>query len=682
MATRTAKKSTTEAGASGEPKELLELRKAVAHHDHLYYVLAKPELTDAEYDRLFQRLKVLEAAHPALHDPSSPIHRVGGAPLDAFTAVKHAKRMMSLDNTYSADDLREFDARVKKGLGAGVAYTYYCDPKVDGVACSLRYEAGRLVLAATRGDGERGDDITANARTIRDIPLTLATDSPPAVLELRGEVYLPRATFEKLNAARVADGEEPMQNPRNAAAGTLKLLDSRTVASRGLRFVPHGIGALEGVAFERYSEFLAECRRMGFSTSTFGRSCPDLQCVLDFITEFEPGRAGLPFDVDGVVIKVDELTLVERLGVTAHHPRGAIAFKYAAEQAVTRLHTVELSVGKTGAITPVANLDPVRLAGTTVSRASLHNFEEVARKDIREGDLVVVEKAGEVIPYVVRSVPEKRTGKERVITAPRACPTCATKVVKREGEVAVSCPNRACPDVLRGVLRHFASRRAMDIEGLGEKLVDQLIDKKVCTAVADLYGLTVERLMGLERMGKKSAQNLVDGVAASRSRGLGRLLNALSIPHLGETTGRDLAERAGSMDELLGKDGPAIEAAFKLGPVVAAGVAGWFADEQNKALVEALRAAGVDMTQAKRAAAAGGGPLAGKTVVITGTLPRRSCDACKAAVEAAGGKVTDSVSKKTDLLVAGEKAGSKLEKATALGVKVVDEDGLDALIGA
>lgn len=660
--------------------EVKRLREELARHDHLYYVLNAPEISDAEYDRLFKRLKELEAAHPELDDPCSPTHRVGGKPIDAFRAVTHARRMMSLDNTYDEAELRAFDERVRKLLGDGVPYTYFVDPKVDGVACSLRYEQGLLVLAATRGDGVTGDDITQNVRTIRDVPQRLRTDDPPAVFEVRGEVYLPRATFAKINEQRLAEGEEPFQNARNSAAGTLKLLDSRTVARRGLRFFPHGRGQVEGLELERYSELMETCRRFGFAVNPHGKACKDIDEVLSFIAAFEGVRAGLPYDVDGAVIKVDENDLVEQLGTTAHHPRGAIAYKYAAEQATTRLVELEVGVGKTGTLTPVAILEPVRLAGTTVSRASLHNYDEVARKDIRLGDLVVVEKAGEIIPYVIRSLPEQRTGKETPITPPAACPSCGTKPAKGEGEVAVYCPNRACPDVLRGLIRYFANRRAMDIEGLGEKLVDQLVDKQLVRSVVDLYGLTEERLLGLPRMGKKSAQNLLEGVAASKTRGLARLLNALSIPGLGETTAKDLADRAGTIDELTRRTKDQLEAELKLGPVLAGEVHAWFADPENRQVIAALRAAGVVMEQERKAAGAGSTRLAGKTFVVTGTLPRRSRDEVKAAIEAAGGKVTGSVSKKTDFLVAGEDAGSKLAKAQELGVPVITEDQLDAML--
>jgi DNA ligase (NAD+) len=661
--------------------EVERLRREVAHHDHLYYVLAAPELSDAEYDRLFRRLKELEAAHPELADPTSPTARVGGRPIEGFRTVTHARRMMSLDNTYDAGEVREFDARVRKLLGPEVPFTYFVDPKVDGVACSLRYERGALALAATRGDGVQGDDITENVKTIPDVPLRLREDDPPAVFEVRGEVYLPRATFAKINEQRVAEGDEPFQNPRNAAAGTLKLLDSREVARRGLRFIPHGLGEVVGLEVPSYSALLERCRAFGFAVGPHGRACTDVDEVLAYIARFEGERASLPYEVDGAVLKVDDYEQLEQLGATAHHPRGMIAYKYAAEQATTRLERVEVGVGKTGTLTPVAILGPVRLAGTTVSRASLHNYDEVARKDIRVGDLVVVEKAGEIIPYVVRSLPERRTGDEQVIAPPAACPSCGTAPIRREGEVAWFCPNRACPDVLRGQLRYYASRRAMDIEGLGEKLVDQLVDRGLVRSVADLYALSEERLLGLERMGKKSAQNLLKGIEASKDRGLARLLNGLSIPGLGEATARELAERVGDIDAFPGKDAATLEAELGGGPVLAQELAAWFADPQNLALVAALKAAGVVTTQARRAAPApGSNGVAGKTFVITGTLPRRSREEAQAAIEAAGGKVTGSVSKKTDYLVAGEKAGSKLAKAQELKVPVLDEDALDALL--
>ncbi|RMG18924.1 MAG: NAD-dependent DNA ligase LigA [Planctomycetota bacterium] len=658
-------------------EELRRLREEVARHDYLYYVLAEPEISDAEYDRLFRRLKELEEAHPELYDPNSPVHRVGGAPLDAFRSVVHARRMLSLDNTYERGELLEFDRRVRKALGPGASFRYAVDPKIDGCACSLRYEEGRLVLAATRGDGVRGDDITQNARTIRDVPLRLRTKRPPQVLEVRGEVFMDKETFAAINARRVAEGEEPFMNPRNTTAGTLKLLDSRLVAARKLRFIPHGLGEVVGTAFATYTEFLDRCSVYGFRRSEHVRRCADIEEVWEFVEDFERLRDGLPYEVDGVVVRVDELELLERLGATSHHPRGMIAFKYAAEQAITRLNEVEVSVGKTGTLTPVAHLEPVRLAGTTVSRASLHNFEEVARKDIRIGDQVVVEKAGEIIPYVVRSLPERRTGSERPIAPPERCPACGTPVRKREGEVAIVCPNRSCPEVLRKVIRYYASRRAMDIDGLGEKLIDQLVDTGLVRSLGDLYRLRLEDLVGLERMGKRSGQKLLAAIERSKTRGLGRLLNALPIPHLGRSNGMDLARKAGRIEALLNASAEELERRYKLGPVVSADVAAWFADPENRALIEDLRSVGV-RTDEERPPAAGG--LAGKVFVITGTLPRRSREACKQAIEAAGGKVTSQVSRKTDYLVAGEKPGSKLAKAQALGVRIIDEDALDRLL--
>ena len=678
-------------GSEDPRTEVERLRREVARHDHLYYVEARPEISDAEYDRLFRRLRDLEAAHPELASPDSPTQRVGGKPLGAFAVVTHARPMRSLDNTYDAGELREFDGRVRKGLGQGAAWDYFVDPKIDGVACSLRYEGGVLALAATRGDGVSGDDITANVRTIRDVPLRLAGDAP-AVLEVRGEVYLPRAAFAKHNARREAEGLEPHQNPRNAAAGALKLLDSREVARRGLRFFPHGMGEVVGLAVERHTTWLARLRAFGFAVNPHGRACADIDAVVAYAAEFEGLRAGLPYETDGLVVRVDALALVERLGATSHHPRGLIAYKYAAEQAVSRVLAVETSVGPSGQLTPVAHLEPVRLAGTTVSRANLHNFAEVARKDIRVGDHVVVEKAGEIIPYVVRSLPERRTGVEVEVAAPAACPACGTPAVRAEGEIHWACPNRACPAVLKGVLRRFAWRRAMDVDGLGEKLIDQLVERGLVRSVADLYRLKESDLVRLERMGKRSSQALLAALEGSKARGLARLLHALPIPHLGESTGKELAARAGSLDRLLAADAATLEAELGLGPVVSADVAAWFQDPENRALLEDLRGlglvlehtgparpvAGVDGQAAP--GAGGASPLAGKTFVITGTLPRRSRDEAQAAIEAAGGKVTGSVSKKTDYLLAGEKAGSKLDKATALGVPVLDEDALDRLL--
>ena len=656
------------------------LRREIARHDHLYYVLATPQISDQEYDRLFRELRELEAAHPELDDPTSPTHRVGGAPLDAFTAVTHRVPMLSLDNTYGADDVREFHQRIQKALGPGAKWSYWVDPKVDGVSCNVRYEGGRLVQAATRGDGVTGDDITRNARTLRDLPLRLQGSDVPEVLELRGEVYMPVATFQALNEERRKAGEQEYQNPRNTAAGTLKLLDSKQVAKRGLRFLPHGQGEIVGWTPSTHEELLARCKAWGFRVTDQGRRCESIDEVLELIAAFEATRHDLPYEVDGMVLRVNERALFERLGTTSHHPRGAIAYKYQAEQGLTRVVAVEVRPGKTGQLTPTAILEPVRLAGTTVSRASLHNFEDVARKDIRIGDHVVVEKAGEIIPYVVKALAERRTGEETPIALPTRCPVCEAEVERVAGEVAVYCPNRACPEVLRGQLRHFASRRAMDIEGLGEKLVDQLVEKRLVGSVADLYRLSAERLLGLERMGKKSAQNLLEGIAASKERGLARLLHALTIPHVGETVGKEIAARAKSMETLLGlPDAAAFEKELKLGPVVGREVFQWFQDPGNRRLVEELAGLGLKTTEDERQGTTSSA-LAGKVFVITGTLPRRSREACTAAIEAAGGKVTGSVSKKTDYLVAGEKAGSKLDKAKELGIKVLSEDELDAML--
>ncbi|MEZ6187914.1 MAG: NAD-dependent DNA ligase LigA [Planctomycetota bacterium] len=660
--------------------EIQRLRRELEHHNHLYYVLAQPEISDFEYDRMFKRLVELEGQNPELRSPNSPTLRVGGAPVEGFSTIEHARRMLSLDNTYKREDVLEFDERIRKGLAGSTAYTYFVDPKIDGVALSLRYERGELVLAATRGDGVRGDEITHNARTIRNVPLQLKLDPAPDVFEVRGEAYMPKETFVALNERRVALGEDPYMNPRNTTAGSLKLLDSREVAKRGLRFIPHGAGQLEGVSYGTYRELIELWERAGFHVSPLGKHCPTVEDVLAAVGEFESIRHELQYEVDGLVIRLDETELLERLGHTSHHPRGMIAYKYAAEQGITKLHDVEITVGKTGQLTPNARLEPVLLAGTTVSRANLHNFDEVARKDIRVGDYVVVEKAGEIIPYVVQSLAERRDGSERPIEAPTHCPSCNTPALRREGEVAIYCPNVACGDRLRGVLRHWASRRAMDVEGLGEKLVDQLVSEGLVTSIPDLYRLSFEQLNRLERMGRKSTENLLEGLQASTQRGLGKLLNALPIPHLGETMGRELAQRAGSLDALLAAETPAeFERQFKLGPVVSADVCAWFAVPQHRALLAELRELGFDLTEAP-APELGGSPLAGKTVVITGTLPRRSRDAAKAAVEAAGGKVTGSVSRKTDFLLAGAKPGSKLTKAEELGVKVLDEDQFDALL--
>lgn len=660
-------------------KEIDELRREISRHDHLYYVAATPELSDAEYDRLYDRLKALEKAHPELADPSSPTQRVGGAP-SGFATVTHRVPMMSIEKATTEDELRDFEKGLER-IVPGTKFDYVCEPKVDGVACSLRYEKGHLVQAATRGDGERGDEITANARTIRSIPLKLhdSKHGVPAVLEVRGEVYFEKADFEALNKEREAAGEELFQNARNTAAGTLKQLDPALVATRKLRFVVYGLGEVVGLEARTYHEFVAACRDLGLPVNPRSKRVHGAEGVLDYVKWFDDERKKLPYETDGVVVKVDDRTLWAELGATAKAPRYMLAYKFAPERAVSRIVSVAFQVGRSGAITPVANLEPVRLAGTTVKRASLHNFDELARKDIREGDHVWVEKAGEIIPYVVAALPEKRTGEEKKVHAPSKCPECGTPVEKKEGEAIVRCPSPDCPEQVKGIVETAAHRRALDIEGLGTKLVEQLYARGLVRSLADVFTLPgkKDQLLELERMGKKSVDALVAQIEKARQRPLDRVLVALGIPAVGETIAQAVAQRFPTLEDL-GRATAAELQARGLGPVVSENLASWFANARNKDLIARLLAAG--LSPEKPAALPTNGALSGKTLVVTGTLAKRSRDEVKELIVRSGGKVSETVSKKTSFLVAGEAAGSKLAKAKELGVPVIGEDELEKML--
>src|SRR5262245_13784741 len=529
---------------------IVELRRQIDRHNYLYYVDAKPEISDRDFDRLLDELQALESQHPELVTPDSPTQRVGGQPIEGFRTVKHREPMLSIDNTYNAGELREFDARVRKLLGSEPV-SYVVELKIDGVAMSLTYEGGLLTVGATRGDGERGDDVTHNLRTIREIPLRLHTEEPPALFEARGEVYMTRADLIRVNRQREEAGEEPFANPRNLAAGSLKMLDPRLSAERRLKFFSYGVGAVEGVEVDSHSETLQLLRKYGFPLNRHVESFGDIDAVIAYCDSWADRRHDLPYETDGMVIKVDDYDQRRRLGVRSKSPRWAVAYKFAAEQAVTRLNAIELQVGKTGKLTPVARLDPVRLAGTTVSNASLHNASEIARKDIRVGDMVVVEKAGEIIPYVVRSEASARTGGEKVFEFPKKCPLCGSPVERDAKGAFYRCTNKNCVGQIKKVLRSFARRGAMDIEGLGDKLVDQLVDSGLVNSIPDLYRLTLEQLLDLERMGEKSAQNLLDGLQASKERGLARLLTGLAIQHVGDSVADLLAQEFGSADALM-----------------------------------------------------------------------------------------------------------------------------------
>jgi DNA ligase (NAD+) len=659
-----------------------ELRRQIHHHNYKYYVEAQPEISDREFDRLLDELKQLEQEHPELVTPDSPTQRVGGEPIEGFTAVTHRVPMLSIDNTYNADELREFDQRVRKALGREKV-TYVVELKIDGVAISLTYEDGLFTVGATRGDGERGDDVTHNLRTVRDVPLRLRADKPPPLFEARGEVYMLRAELARINQERVAKRLEPFANPRNSTAGTLKLLDSRLCAERRLRLFAYGLGATEGVTVKSHLEALDLLRRYGFPVNPHTASFEDIDAVIAFCLSWADRRHDLPYDTDGLVIKVSDFRQQQRLGWTSKAPRWVVAYKFAAEQALTKLLKIEVQVGKTGMLTPVAHLEPVKLAGTTVSRASLHNADEITRKDIRVGDMVVVEKAGEIIPYVVRSEPAARTGKEKVFHFPRTCPVCGSPAEKDEGGVYIRCTSPTCPAQLKERLKFYAHRNAMHIEGLGDALVDQLVDAGLVTSMPDVYQLTLEQLESLERMGKKSAQNLLKQIEASKERGLARVLTGLAIRHVGETVADLLAQEFHTIDALLAAPEERLARVKGIGPVLAGSVHRFFQSMAGRKTIDDLKAAGVKLTEEPRARPVdvAGTDLAGKTFVVTGTLERYSRQEIEELIRQLGGKATGSVSKKTDYVVAGAEAGSKLEKARALGIQVLTEGQFEKLIG-
>ncbi|MEW6249510.1 MAG: NAD-dependent DNA ligase LigA [Planctomycetota bacterium] len=664
------------------------LRAEIERHDRLYYDLGTPEITDQQYDALLVELRELEAAHPELRTPDSPTQRVGERPLAGFAHVRHAHPMLSVDNTYAPDELREFDARVRRVLRergrADAAYQYLVDPKIDGVAVSLRYEDGLLALGATRGDGFTGDDITQNLRTVRSVPLKLLGAGWPRVLEVRGEVYWPRKAFERFNAQRAARGEPTFANPRNATAGTLKQLDSRIVARRGLAFTAHGFGELEPLpAVAQHSELNELLRTWGIPTSAHARVCPDIDAVIAFVAEWEPQRFQLEYDTDGLVAKVDQLALRRELGATAKSPRWCIAYKYAAEEAQSRILEVVFQVGKLGTITPVAQLEPVQLSGTTVKRATLHNFDQVRRLDLHLGDTVTVAKAGEIIPQVIAVDASLRPPGAKPIAPPPQCPECGGEAVQDEGGVYLRCINPACPAQLVERLRHFCGRDQMDIEGAGIKLIEALVAHGLVRSFADLYRLKERwlELLNLERMGEKSAQNLLDGIEASKRQPLARLLAALGIRHVGTNTAELLAERFGDIDALMAASADELQRVEGIGPEVAKSVYEWFSSDTARDTIAALRAAGLNMTQPRRARpAAGASPIAGKTFVVTGTLANYARSEVENKIKQRGGKVASSVSKKTDYVLAGDSPGSKLEKARTLGVRVLTEAEFEELL--
>jgi DNA ligase (NAD+) len=643
------------------------LAETIRHHDRLYYIEARPEISDKAYDGLMRELIELEEKCPALRTADSPSQRVGGAALDEFLSVRHAVPMQSLDNTYSSEEVVKFVDRVQKGMSGGTGVEFTVEPKVDGVAVSLRYEDGVFVLGATRGDGTAGDDITENLKTIRSLPLRLA--EPVPVLEVRGEVYFPRAGFQKLNEQRADAGEPMFANPRNAAAGSLKQLDPKMVAKRPLAIVLYGPGEMKGIPCASQFEWLTYLRQQGLPTLEKWWHCKDKAELLGAIEELARERATFAYDTDGAVVKLNSWAMRERLGATSKAPRWAIAYKYQAEQAITAVRGVTFQIGRTGVITPVAELEPVTVAGSTVSRATLHNFEEIKRKDVRIGDKVVIEKAGEVIPAVVGVVVEERTGEEEVITPPLHHPDCHGELVW-DG-IFLRCANLNSPAILRRRIEHFVQRGAMDIEGLGESLIVQLVNRGLVKDIPDLYSLSQEQLSGLERMGEKSASNVLNGIIVSKNRDLWRLIFGLGILHVGAGAAQLLQENFPDLDSIATAAAEQFESIPEIGSVMAASLEKWFRDPANLERVARLRAAGLNMKSPVKSTAQT--PLTGKTVVITGTLSRSREDITED-LRKAGAKVTGSVSKNTDYVLAGAEAGSKLEKARKLGVAIIDEE--------
>jgi DNA ligase (NAD+) len=668
-----------------------ELADEIRRHDYAYYVAAKPVLSDREYDQLYRELVDLEKSFPDLMTSDSPTQRVGGEPVKEFKPVQHLAPMMSLDNTYSQEEVRAFVARVQRLL-PGEILEWTVEPKMDGIAINLRYESGVLGVGATRGDGGTGDDITTNLKTIRSIPRVLKASRAaenftakvelPSVMEVRGEVYMTKAGFAKLNEDRKAAGEETFANPRNATAGTLKQLDPAIVAKRPLDMVVYGVGFIEGKSLHRLADHdavLDWLKSLGFKTPERRKHCRSIEELLAAIEELDKVRREFAYETDGAVIKLNAFALREKVGFTSKAPRWAIAYKYAAEQAETKLKGITIQVGRTGALTPVAELEPIFLAGSTISRATLHNEDEVRRKDIRIGDTVTIEKAGEVIPAVVGVVLTKRLGHEEVFQFPKECPECRTRVVRAanqdSGEQGVvwRCPNPECPAQVRGRLEHWCARGAMDIEGGGEVLIGQLVGKGLVRDIADLYSLTLNQVAELERMGEKSARNFMEGIEASKTRDLWRMLFGLGILHVGAGVAKALGRHFSSLDEISRSNFEALSEIDDVGSVIARSVTDWFAQDQNGKLIERLRAAGLNFQSSLHKPAAANLPLSGKTFVLTGTLPSLTREAAAARIENLGGKVSGSVSKKTDFVVAGSDAGSKLEKAQKLGVKILDE---------
>jgi DNA ligase (NAD+) len=659
---------------SSTEKAIAKLREEIRRHEELYYVRDDPEISDREYDELIEKLAQLEQKHPEFLAPDSPTQRVGGRPAEGFAEFVHRRPMLSLDNSYSIEELRAFDERCRK-LAGGRAPEYVAELKIDGLSLSIHYQDGLFVRGVTRGDGLRGEDVSSNVRTIRSVPLRLRNGSKKVAseIEVRGEAYLARKVFEKINAEREEEGEPRFANPRNAAAGAIRQLDPAMVAKRRLDMFAYDVLAGDRKAFATHWEALNWAERAGFRVNENRRLCKSIDEVIEFCNSMEAKRDDLGYEIDGVVVKVNSTAMQDEFGATGKAPRWAVAYKYAARQATTKVNDIVVQVGRTGALTPVAMLEPVQLGGVTVSRSTLHNEDEIARLGLRIGDWVLIERGGDVIPKVLKVVESKRTGKEKKFRMPNACPVCGGRVSRPEGEAVSRCVAADCPAQLIGRLLHFASRRAMRIEGLGFALADQLIAGKMVKDVADLYSLKLENLASLERMAEKSASNVLAQVEASKSRDLWHLIYGLGMRHVGERTAGILARHFGSLQRLSEATVEELDDIHEIGLTMAQSIRDWFDDPGNKRLCERLREAGVRNEAEQQSSTAADERFAGKIFVLTGALPSMARDEARGLIEARGGRVTSSVSKKTDFVVAGADPGSKLDKANQLGVKVIDE---------
>ncbi len=659
-------------------RRIERLREEIMHHNYLYYVMDSPIISDADYDALMRELRDLEAQYPEAVTPDSPTQRVGAPPAEKFGTIPHIIPMLSIDDAFSEAEIREFDARVRRLAGTPGPIAYTVEPKMDGLAVEIIYEKGVLVSGSTRGDGYTGEDITNNIRTIRSIPLRLrAFDSPvPARLVVRGEVYISKKGFEDLNARRIRSGEPLFANPRNAAAGSVRQLDPSVTAARPLDFFAYGVAEADGIPFRFQHEVLKALKNWGIPINPLARTVSGIDAAIDACREISQARDGLDYEIDGVVIKVDDLSLQERLGTKARSPRWVIAYKFEAPQAVTRVREIVLSIGRTGAITPIAVMDPVKVGGVTVSRATLHNEDEIRKKDVRVGDWVMIRRAGDVIPEVVRVLPERRTGNEIPFVMPHACPICGSTLVRKPDEAVWRCPNPECFPRLVRQITHFAGKSAMDIDGLGQKVAEQLISAGLVRDVADLYHLSMSDLLSLERFAEKSAQNLLSSIESSKKRSLSRLVFALGIPHVGSVTAQNLAQRFGSIDAILNASKEDLLQVEGIGPEVAESITAWAADPHNRDLVRRLHSVGIDPREERKQDL----PLAGKSFVFTGRLKTLTREEARDLVKKLGGAVGSTVGRQTSYCIAGEEPGSKFRKAQELGIPILTEEELVSLV--